>query len=80
MLSHQCDMFVFSSSVKICIFYPGLSLKDTNINEYLEPYPDWEPSLYILECSVSQENLIENSDPFTNTQEGECHLLFPLSQ
>ena len=74
LLDSQCDMFEFTDGNQdYCFFFPGVSLKNKNFNELFKPYKteDWDygRNLYILHCETSQENWVENSDLYTNTQD-----------
>ena len=73
-MDSQCDMFEYDDgTTDYCIFFPGVSLKNKNFNELIKPYKTddfgWGRNLYILHCETSQENWVENSDLYTNTQD-----------
>ena len=73
-MDSQCDMFEFTDgSQDYCFFFPGVSFKNKNFNEIIKPYKteDWGygRNLFILHCETSQENWVENSDLYTNTQD-----------
>ena len=74
MLDSQCDVFEYDDGTQdYCIFYPGISFKNKNFNELIKPYKTedfgYGRNLYILHCETSQENWVENSDLYTNTQD-----------
>ena len=69
LLDSQCDMFEYDDgTTDYCIFFPGVSLKNKNFNELIE-FNKLGRNLYILHCETSQENWVENSDLYTNTQD-----------
>ena len=68
-MDSQCDMFEYDDgNTDYCIFFPGVSLKNKNFNELIE-FNKLGRNLYILHCETSQENWVENSDLYTNTQD-----------
>lgn len=70
LLTRSCDMFEFSVYALTCSFFANAQEKLTNIQDLIRPTTTSEDnSIYILHCSTSLENWLQNNDPFTHSYE-----------
>ena len=73
LLGSGCDMFQYYN--KVCSFMPHNPLKGQNLFRVLTQDPSNLQSIFVLECSVAQENIIYNNDLATQSYEGKICFL-----
>ena len=62
-------MFEYDRSSKYCALLPSTPQKSAAIYDVLQPDPSKIKDVYIMHCSGSQENLVQNSDFFTRSRD-----------
>lgn len=76
LLTRACDMFQYNPVTTQCTFFPNQQKKFLNLHDIVLPPSSPSPeSVYVLHCSTPMENLLINSDPFTNSRERKIHMI-----
>lgn len=71
-MGSACDMFEYSGGT--CTFFPHRAFKRENLFVVIEPGNG--KSMYVLHCSVGQENIVADSDLRLKSYKGDMILRF----